>query len=466
MNPNRPSWRPFAGASALLIVLSVISFTVLRDQPARANHGATSFLSVSPQSLGVTTGPINQNVEFTWTATLSEAPATSTLIMMEIETGVSDPDAGASYTTPEAYCTIAATTETSCEIKYTFTIAGSHTLRFYVNNHQIDTTELPNESGTPPTGFAGCQEEPDTTDALTAPVTGTPTGTPPASTTPPPGVNVPYDCNTPEPSGSGSPTPTGSTTTTPSPTSSTTVTPSPSGSTTVTPSPSGSTTTTPSPSGSTTTTPSPSGSTTATPSPTGSGTANLTIGVTPTVGVYGTDFTVEGDLTCQGAPVSAAEIVITYQYTLDPPQQFIVATDTGTNGHYALTLPDLISSSTFIASWEGNTQCPGMSVSGQVIARVRPGVIVNPTTQTAGRNQSARFVGRIVPAHPGTKVYLMILEGSSGVYRIVGETTQDAEGDYTLTYKMSGSHFLVFRTAWPTQHKDHVWNWGRNVRVN
>ncbi|HVL88741.1 MAG TPA: hypothetical protein VM841_00755, partial [Actinomycetota bacterium] len=188
--PNRPSWRPLAGATTVLLVLSAISFVVLRDQPARAAHSDATIDVVNTAETvnGLPGGTVSWSVTAMKTnADFSQSPVAGLVILAEIEGGSNDPDGnvegdqtfGLSYGTPDLKCTTGS--DGSCDIQFTpYALQGTAAnVRIWIQGGVgIDTNE-----GLVETSQAGCGTEPDGTEVV-AFTSQTTSGTAPARAAP------------------------------------------------------------------------------------------------------------------------------------------------------------------------------------------------------------------------------------------------------------------------------------------
>lgn len=189
----------------------------------------------------------------------------------------------------------------------------------------------------------------------------------------------------------------------------------------------------------------------------------LSAAASPASGVWGTQFAVDGTLSCAGTAVPGATVAVTRMHAgWSTP-----AGTATTNANGAWTLGDVPAANTsYRASWAGGGDCSGgaAATSGAVV--VRPGVIVNVSPSRLARGTAATFTGRILPAHPGRRVLLQVLNGSTGAWHNVAWATLDGASSYRIGYRKTGPGWLLFRVAYPTQDADHGWNIGRNLRVD
>ncbi|HVL88740.1 MAG TPA: PT domain-containing protein [Actinomycetota bacterium] len=474
---NRGLRRTTVGTVALAM-LATMMFVLVHEEPARADHMAVSEgWDFSPAQEPFTAQKDTPKEFFIF---LNQSVTTRTLIMMEIESGSSDPDQPTeangftpdnSYSKPEAWCYINAG-ESTCTITYTFTVVpiigvDNVIARFYINKHLIDTQEQPNES-TANQSSLGCdgvfggpehENEPDTTEAAQIFVYGAIGGTAPNPVPPPPGVQASRTCE--NPGGGGTPTQ--------SPTQSPTGQPTQSPTGEPTQSPTGEPTQSP--------TQSPTGQPTSNPTNTGprggpGGTfGEMTMSVSPNVGTYGTDFLISGEVVCHGVKVANARLQI-YRHFVGSRSIDVIETSTDVQGKYAFRDTDLRASADYQGMWNGRTGSTSACTSGAETgpdrrrADVRPGVIVNVRDTTLPKGEAATFFGSVIPAHPGQKVFLQVYHGQQGRWEYATETRLDRRSNYSIRFSRNATGYLLFRIAYPTQDLDHSWNISRTVRVD
>lgn len=471
-------------------MIAAVMFVVVRDAPARADHGITT----GGFEFGATQEPFNtaKDAPKTFSISFFEPVVRRTLVMMEIEQGQSDPDYPAviagtattqtSYEKPDAFCYIEAGA-TECSIEFTFKVVpitgvDNVTARFYLNKHLIDTFEQPNESNANPSsngcdGITGGPEyefESDNTEAAQIFVYGAVGGQPDAPLAAPPGVDASRTCENPGGGGgTGSPTPTDTGTGSPTPTNTGSPTPTDTGTGSPTPTDTGSPT--PTDTGTPTNT--------GTPTQTNSGGTDpggtfgeLTMFVRPGIGTYGTDFVISGEVICKGIKIANARVTI-YRNFVGGRTIDMMETTTDVQGQYAFRDTDLRATSDYQGTWNGRsgsatTACSSGSETGPERRRasVRPGVILNVRDATLTRGQSVLFQGAIVPAHPGKKVFLQVYHGQQGKWEYASETRLNSRGGYSIRFTRNATGYLLFRIAYPTQDLDHAWNVSRTVRVD
>lgn len=193
----------------------------------------------------------------------------------------------------------------------------------------------------------------------------------------------------------------------------------------------------------------------------------MTIGTSPAIGVYGTDFVISGEVRCQGVLVPNATVQIFRRFIGSGSFQTSEA-QTDVQGRYALRNTDLPASAFYSGTWGGNAACNSGADTGQqqVSALVRPGVTVNPRDTTLRHGDTAVLSGRVIPGHAGKKVWLQTYSGNPQMWRFHAEARLTSNSTYTLFYRRTTAGFLLFRIAFPTQDLDHAWNVSRNIRID
>jgi hypothetical protein len=86
---------------------------------------------------------------------------------------------------------------------------------------------------------------------------------------------------------------------------------------------------------------------------------------------------------------------------------------------------------------------------------VRPGVHI-AVSRTSG--ERALFTGKVLPVHPQTNVVLQMFDGVGRRWNNVARTRLSSRSTYALAYKACSNCRRLFRTAWPTQDQNHLWN--------
>ena len=190
----------------------------------------------------------------------------------------------------------------------------------------------------------------------------------------------------------------------------------------------------------------------------------LTASTTPASGVWGTTFTASGVLSCDGAPVAGAAVSVTRTHPSGSP---VSLGSVQTSAQGAWSRADVpAANATYRATWGGGGECTSGAASGAPSVIVRPGVIVNAWPVRLPRGAATTFTGRILPAHPGKRVLLQVLNGGTGVWHNVAWATLDGSSSYRVGYRRTGPGWLLFRVGYPTQDADHGWNVGRNIRID
>ncbi|HVL89340.1 MAG TPA: hypothetical protein VM841_03795, partial [Actinomycetota bacterium] len=189
----------------------------------------------------------------------------------------------------------------------------------------------------------------------------------------------------------------------------------------------------------------------------------ITASVSPGGGVWGTTFTASGVLSCDGAPVGGASLHVTRTYSGGPPVS-LGPVQTDALGSWSRSdVPS--ANAAYGASWSGGGECSGGAAAAASVT-VRPGVIVNVWPSRLSRGATATFTGKVLPAKPGKRVLLQVLNGSTGQWHSVAWATLDGSSGYRVGYRKTGPGWLLFRVGYPTQDALHGWSLSRNIRVD
>lgn len=209
---------------------------------------------------------------------------------------------------------------------------------------------------------------------------------------------------------------------------------------------------------------SPSPSDSPSPSPLPTGPSGLSLAVTPGVAVWGTQFTISGQLVCFGSPVAGA--LVTIATRIGGTQTFEPAgsAQTDSNGVYLITLtPDR--SAEYQAMVPGGTGACNAGNSPIARGDVRPGVATNLQRPSLPAGQYAVLNGWVLPAHPGRKVYLQIFQSASKTWANAVVAALDSASRYRVAYRKTSPGVLIIRMVFPTQDLNHTWNVGRNLKI-
>lgn len=193
-------------------------------------------------------------------------------------------------------------------------------------------------------------------------------------------------------------------------------------------------------------------------------TAISNFSVTPTIGVFGTDFVVSGKLLDgSSAPVSSATVTIQRRTLGSNDWTDIRNIITNGTGSFSMTDVDLAFNSDYRAVFAGNVSYTG-STSNSARAWVREGIAMNVSDTTVFSGQTVRISGRALPAHPGDVVILQALDNGRG-WKNVASTRLSASSTYAFTVTQHASKSILYRVAYPTQGNLNAWNVSRNVRI-
>lgn len=186
--------------------------------------------------------------------------------------------------------------------------------------------------------------------------------------------------------------------------------------------------------------------------------------VSPSSGVWGTEFDVAGLLTCGGVPVSGQ--VLDLEVKPVGAAGFTklggASGATDAEGRKVFShVPDRNTS--YRVAYAGGVVCTA-GTSPTVSVLVRPGVTFAVAANGAPRSgQAVVFSGSVKPAHAGQSVILQVYQ--SGAWRNSTSARLDSASRAVVSYAKTGTGGLLFRLAYPTQHADHAWNVSRAVRV-
>lgn len=189
----------------------------------------------------------------------------------------------------------------------------------------------------------------------------------------------------------------------------------------------------------------------------------LTMAVTPAIGVWGTHFTVGGSLTAGGGGIQGRNILIRSRPVGSGAGAWqpvaIAATDE--DGRYAWT--DVPSRHTeYWAVFLGDDSYAGVD-GGRARADVRAALHFNQSHRTLRRGSAVVFTGRLLPKHANQPVDLQQLTGAG--WRTIARTRTGSTGWYSFRVIKQSAGGLVFRTITPSDF-DHAWNAGVNRRVD
>ncbi|HEX9695530.1 MAG TPA: hypothetical protein VGB64_04360 [Actinomycetota bacterium] len=192
----------------------------------------------------------------------------------------------------------------------------------------------------------------------------------------------------------------------------------------------------------------------------GFGAQTLTLRAAPSAAVWGTAFTVTATLTSGGLPVAGRVVTIARQaWTASPGSAFVSPASGVTDAQGRLTIVDRPSANArYRASVAGNPPAEAV-VTGLA---VRPGVLFNASAERVPAGAAASLTGRVLPAHPGSRVALQQLTGSG--WKTVASAVLDATSSYRLTVRRGSPASLLYRVAIGSD-ADHAWNVSINRRV-
>lgn len=188
----------------------------------------------------------------------------------------------------------------------------------------------------------------------------------------------------------------------------------------------------------------------------------VTASVAPTIGVWGTAFTVSGRLTQGGFGLPGETVTIEQRPFGASGWSLAATTTTGSDGEYAANAGKPSKHTQYRARFAGGATVLG-SLSAPVTAQVRVGAIMNVADSTLFAGQTASFLGRVLPAHPGKKVLLQQLTNSGWV--TIQTVTLDGASNFRASARLATRGFRLYRAAYPTQDSDHAWNLSRNIGV-
>lgn len=164
--------------------------------------------------------------------------------------------------------------------------------------------------------------------------------------------------------------------------------------------------------------------------------------IAPSVGVWGTTFSVRGE-TDRNISVRVQRM-----YIGSSQWQTVTTTTSDDDGNFvAVDQP-------FASAWYRAYVVSDLSTSNWVKGEVRPGVHIS--VGSSGRD--AIFTGRVLPSHPGTRVILQLFDGINKQWVNVGSGRLSSSSSYRMAFRGPDSGRRLFRVAWPTQDNNHQWN--------
>lgn len=186
--------------------------------------------------------------------------------------------------------------------------------------------------------------------------------------------------------------------------------------------------------------------------------AGLTLAATPTIGVWGTLFRIEGTLKAVGIPVGGRTVTLTRRTT----GGFTVFRSVVTDSFGRFTVFDKASqNSVYRAQFAGDAAYLA-APAVQAAIGVRPGVIFNVSAQRVARGTPIVLSGRVAPEHPGTPVRLQQLTASG--WRTVSVITLDARSVFAFRVVRGAPASLLYRVLIESD-AHHAWNISANRRV-
>lgn len=192
----------------------------------------------------------------------------------------------------------------------------------------------------------------------------------------------------------------------------------------------------------------------------GFGEQTLTVSAAPVAAVWGTPFVVTATLTASGVPVPGRTVTIARQpWAAASSGGFDTLLSGVTDSLGRVTLVDRPSANTrYRATVAG---VPAVDAAEAGVA-VRPGVIFNVSAERVTRGAPVTLSGRVLPAHPGSRVALQQLTGRG--WRTVATAVLDGSSGYRVTVRRGSAISLLYRIAVGSD-ADHAWNLSRNRRV-
>ncbi|HVL90235.1 MAG TPA: hypothetical protein VM841_08385 [Actinomycetota bacterium] len=164
--------------------------------------------------------------------------------------------------------------------------------------------------------------------------------------------------------------------------------------------------------------------------------------VSPTAGVWGTTFTMNG------TTAANRQVRVQRMYVGANQWQDVTTTTSDDDGKFSTADQPLAH------AWYRAFLTSDLSTSNWVKAQVRPGVHLG-----VGRSgEQAVFSGRVLPGHPGSRVLLQMFDGINKEWVTVKTARLNSSSFYRINYKATDNGRRLFRVAWPTQDNNHLWN--------
>ncbi|HVL90103.1 MAG TPA: Ig-like domain-containing protein [Actinomycetota bacterium] len=189
----------------------------------------------------------------------------------------------------------------------------------------------------------------------------------------------------------------------------------------------------------------------------------LSLLVSPDVGVWGTDFAISGVLSAGSSGIAGKNIVVSSRPAGAGPAawtQIAIAT-TDENGLFVITSKPSMHTE-YRAVFPGGSGYDS-AVSGTDRADVRVGLHMTPSARTLRAGRPVVLAGRILPEHGNHPVHLQQLTASG--WRTIATTRTDASSSYRFRVVKRSPGGLLFRTVTPSDFH-HAWNASLNRRVD
>lgn len=189
----------------------------------------------------------------------------------------------------------------------------------------------------------------------------------------------------------------------------------------------------------------------------------LSLLVSPDIGVWGTQFAISGTLAAGTAGIANKPVLVYARPVGTGPDawQPISVVNTNDQGLFVATATPSLHTE-YKAAFNGDTSY-APAVSGTDRADVRLGLHLNQSASVLRPGQTVVFSGRVLPEHSGHPVYLQQRTGAG--WRTIATTRTGGNARYQFRVAKRTAGGLLFRTVTPSDFH-HAWNASLNRRVD